>query len=226
VEDSPICKRLNEHGDLVDELSHPWRNCFFALFIVEQKKMKTSNYKSFIDSLPLDVSNYPVMFGQEERELLKGSQMIGKIDDRVRSWQSDYEAMCEAEPQIRDMMTFIEFKESKQIVSSRAYDIGYTDGTTRQVLIPYVDMALINSSSDPNVTCLQYDGYLRLQANRNIKCGEIIVQAKSVACNTSVFLNSGFITSNNQNNNKIEVEAELDQNDPLYSDKKNEIEQQ
>lgn len=86
-------------------------------------------------------------------------------------------------------------------------------------------MAPINFSEEPNVTCLQYDGYLRLQANRDIKCGEIIVQAKSVACNSSVFLNSGFITSKNQANNKIEFEAELDQNDPLYIDKKSELKQ-
>ena len=86
-------------------------------------------------------------------------------------------------------------------------------------------MAPINFSEEPNVTCLQYDGYLRLQANRNIKCGEIIVQAKSVACNSSVFLNSGFITRKNQKHNKIEFEAELDSNDPLFSEKKNELKQ-
>ena len=106
---------------------------------------------------------------------MKGSSMVPKIKERVRSWRSDYERMCEAEPEIRNMMSFDEFKQYKQMVSIRAYDIGYTDGTTRQVLIPYVDMAPINFSEEPNVTCLQYGAYLRLQANREIKCGEIIV---------------------------------------------------
>lgn len=113
MEDSPICKRLNEHGNLVDELSHPWRNCFYALFLAEQRYIEDSNYKSFIDSLPLDVSNFPVMFGEDEIELLIGSQMVKKIKERVKSWNNDYERMCDAEPEIRNMMSFDEFKQNK-----------------------------------------------------------------------------------------------------------------
>ena len=32
------------------------------------------------------------------------------IFDNVKSWRSDYERMCEAEPEIRNMMSFDEFK--------------------------------------------------------------------------------------------------------------------
>ena len=34
--------------------------------------------------------------------------MVPKIKERVKSWRSDYERMCEAEPEIRNMMSFDE----------------------------------------------------------------------------------------------------------------------
>lgn len=46
-------------------------------------------------------------------------------------WREDYESMVEAVPEIMSVMSWDEFKEAKQLVSTRAYDIGYTDGTTR-----------------------------------------------------------------------------------------------
>ena len=61
--------------------------------------------------------------------------------------RSDYDAMCEFEPSLKDPVagvTFDEFKKGKLLVASRAYDIVYTDGNPRQVLIPYADVAVIN----------------------------------------------------------------------------------
>ena len=87
VEDSDFCKTLHVHEDLQEKLSHPWRNCFFTLFIAEQKMLgDKSKYKPFLDSLPLNVSNFPVMFGEEERVWLQGSSLLEKVDERVETW--------------------------------------------------------------------------------------------------------------------------------------------
>lgn len=37
------------------------------------------------------------------------------------------------------------------------------------------------------------------------------------ACNTSVFLNSGYLAENNRENNTVRVTAKLDENDPLLA---------
>jgi len=37
--DSPLGKQLNEFGELSKHLSVPWRNCFFAVFFIEQLKL-------------------------------------------------------------------------------------------------------------------------------------------------------------------------------------------
>lgn len=71
------------------------------------------------------------MFGDTEYEYLKGSPMIDRIAQRKEIWQKDYDLLCEAEPSVKDVVTFDEFKEGKIIASLRAYDIVYTDGTVR-----------------------------------------------------------------------------------------------
>lgn len=54
-------------------------------------------------------------------------------------------------------------------VNGRAYNVVYTDGETRQVLIPMVDMAIINSQgTQTNCTIVQRDSQLKLLATRKI----------------------------------------------------------
>lgn len=83
--------------------------------------------------------------------------------------------------------------------------------------MPYVDMSPINYGREENVKCLQLEGNLRLQASTDITRGEIIVQMKTRACNSSVFLSSGFLAENSQDNNKFQMKASLDESDPLFA---------
>lgn len=83
--------------------------------------------------------------------------------------------------------------------------------------MPYVDMSPINYGREENVKCLQLEGNLRLQASKDIARGEIIVQMKTHACNSSVFLSSGFLAENNRENNKFNLKASLDESDPLFA---------
>lgn len=39
VIDSPLCEKLNAFASLTEKLSFPWRNSFFAVFLIEQKKL-------------------------------------------------------------------------------------------------------------------------------------------------------------------------------------------
>lgn len=67
IEKSPLCEKLNVHGDLVNKLSFPWMNTFYSIFLIEVMKSKDADYQYFVDSLPLDLSNYPMTFGDKEK---------------------------------------------------------------------------------------------------------------------------------------------------------------
>jgi hypothetical protein len=46
-------------------------------------------------------------------------------------WIQDYNALLHAEPSLKDVCTQEEFLKGKVLASTRAYDIVYTDGSTR-----------------------------------------------------------------------------------------------
>ena len=74
---NPLVSELNTHGELIENLSSPWRNRFFAVFISEHQKLGAkSKHAAYIASLPSDMGNYPTLFDEKTRDMLKGTQMI------------------------------------------------------------------------------------------------------------------------------------------------------
>lgn len=98
---------------------------------MEVMKSKDSEYQYFIDSLPLDLSNYPMTFGAKEKDLLKGSQLLDILNKRTAEWQADYDLICEKVPEVKDTVSFEKFKEAKILVSNRAYNVTYNDGSIK-----------------------------------------------------------------------------------------------
>jgi len=218
--DSPLCLALNEKGELVNQLRHPWRNSFFAVFFIEQLKMgDKSKYKDYVQNLPSDLSHFPSNFSQKEiDENLKGSTAIqNKIKAKNQADERDFEILCAAHPALKDAMTLDEFKKGKIWASTRAYDLAFTDGQIRQVLIPFIEFSPINYGSEQNVRAMQLDGQLKLRTCKDIKKGDIIVQQQARAGNTDVFLNSGFCASGISHLETAMVECELDPSDPLFA---------
>ena len=145
--------------------------------------------------------------------------MIQRIKKRNELVKKDYDLICQAVPSIKDAISFDEFHHGKILASSRAYDLAFTDGTTRQVIIPFIELSLINYGDKKNVNCMQVDGQLKLRACRDIKRGELIIQQQASACNSSIFLNSGYLAEENHERNSVYVEASLDQEDPQFAAK-------
>lgn len=191
-------------------------NNFYAVFLIEQSKAKDSKYAAYMKSLPLDVSNYPTMLSEADRDLLKGCAINTKIDSALAIMQKDYDILCQTAPDLTKEVTFEEFKKGVILASQRAYDLTYTDGLVRQVLIPYIEVSPINYGKPQNVKCYQQNGYLKLISSAAIGRGETVVQAQSKACNSSVFIKSGFIAEDNDINNSIPVDVSLDTQDKMF----------
>ena len=214
--DSPLCAKLNTNGELPKLLSQPWMNNFYAVFLIEQSKLKESKYNAYLKSLPLDMSNYPTLLSQSDRELLKGCAINSKIDNSLSVIRKDYDILCQTAPELAQSITIEDFTRGVILASQRAYDLTYTDGSIRQVLIPYIDVSPINYGKPQNVKCYQKDGFLQLVSSAPIQRGETIVQAQSRACNSSVFIKSGFIADDNEKNNTIPIDVGLDTSDPNF----------
>jgi hypothetical protein len=140
---SPILQKLNEAGSLVKHLSHPWRNSFFAVFMIEQlKKGKESDYYPYISNFNDLVDHYPTNFGDKEKELLKGcDDLLFKCESKNIIDGNDYTLLTSVCPELKDTCSLEEFKTAKKWVSTRAYGLAFTDGEQRQVLVPFLEFA-------------------------------------------------------------------------------------
>lgn len=95
--------------------------------------------------------------------------MLDKIDKELEKHQKDYDVLCKAVPALAAAVSFKEFVTNLERVNGRAYNVVYTDNNTRQVLIPIVDMALVNAEGkQSNCTIVQRDSQLKLIATKKI----------------------------------------------------------
>ena len=87
------------------------------------------------------------MLSDKELEMLKGCTINLKIEKEKESNKKDYELLCASNPDLSKSVSLEEFTKGLILSSQRAYDLAYTDGSIRQVLIPYVDVSPINHGS-------------------------------------------------------------------------------
>jgi len=72
-EDSNLCGKLQKCDGITEKLQL-WMNSFYAVFFIEQLKLKEkSKYYEYLCSFPLNITNYPELFSDEEMEMLQGS---------------------------------------------------------------------------------------------------------------------------------------------------------
>lgn len=108
INDSPICQKLNEYGDLTNHLSEPWRNSFYAVFFAEQIKLgDQSKYKDYVQNLPTDFNNYATFFTDKEKDELVGCDyMIMKTTMKKAMDANDFKLLQMAYPELDKEITY------------------------------------------------------------------------------------------------------------------------
>lgn len=66
---------------------------------------------------------------------------------------NDYKLLQMAYPNLENEITYDEFKAGKVLASIRAYDLAFTDGVVRQVIIPFLEFGAINYGYTANAKC-------------------------------------------------------------------------
>ena len=80
--------------------------------------------------------------------------MIQKTQLKKAQDAQDYKLLTMAYPDLEKEVTYEEYKKGRVLASQRAYDLSFTDGVVRQVLIPFLEFAAINWGPAPNVKCM------------------------------------------------------------------------
>lgn len=112
------------------------------------------------------------------------------------------------------------------LANTRAYDLAFTDGEVRQVLVPFLEFGAINFGGSANVQCLQIDSHMKFKALRDIEKGEIIVQGGTTGSNVDTLINTGFVNLPVPIPfDQVSLEITIDENDPLFKIKLELLEQ-
>ena len=101
--DTEIGKKLVEIKDeyLVGAKSLWYESVdLLAIMLLEQKSLgQDSHYFHFINNFPA-VDDFPITYGDNERELLKGSPFLKRLDAVKANYIEDYNILVEAVPEL------------------------------------------------------------------------------------------------------------------------------
>lgn len=135
-------------------------------------------------SLPVCITNFPVMWTELEISYIKGSAMQEMIPSRKKN-------LMEEDVQKKGPL----FLHYRLLVGSRAFS---TDKDEEMYLVPYADM--FNHSNHANVDWKIKDGYFTMVALRNITKGDECYDTYGVKTNYEQLLFYGMNIEGNLNN--------------------------
>jgi len=159
--------------------------------------------------LPKSLIHFPIFFAEEEKSLLKGSNLLKLIEGRINDILIDYDIICKEIPDFSEF-PFNEYAEVITIVISRVFKMVYK-GKSTEGMVPYADMLNHRSSSSQTVGYYSEEkkGFV-IEASVDIAEGEEIFNHYGSKCNSEYFLNYGFLDPENSNGaNDLKVEIKL-----------------
>lgn len=129
AKESEIGKLLAQHG------------CKFgayetiAAFLLHAKR-EGGFWKPYLDVLPQEFSEHPLLFSESEIEYLKGSRLFRSILERKAENEAYYDQLP---PSVKEAYTLDEFTWARCILITRAFRVMF-NGTPGMALVPLADM--------------------------------------------------------------------------------------
>jgi hypothetical protein len=165
-----------------------------ALFLYKEIKKENSFYKYFINYLPTDFSCFPIFYTNEQKNILKNSQ----LEERIKIWEdqlANEHIMIKEEIGID--ISLDEYKKCRHLSWSRDFNI-HKDGISFGTMIPLADLFNFHPEKI-NVEWYQQDENFYIKSTRDLKVGEEIFVSYGDRSNLLYLLNYGFTIENNPN---------------------------
>ena len=90
-----------------------------ALYLLEEMKNRDSPWRPYLDILPFNMSNFPILWSKEELSWLEGSIVKQWTDDKLRLWTKGYNGLANHVHQFKDEYALQELLEAMLLVKSR-----------------------------------------------------------------------------------------------------------
>ena len=170
---------------------------FIAAFLIDTKYLPTTRknpFRSYINCLPTDLSNFAVELDRKQLKYLTGSPILEQIVAKKKMIQHDYQLIMDSvdwQGIHWYYFTLEEFTQMNLIASSRAFTMYKKDMQSGFALVPYADFC--NHRDPPNARWDCTEDVFEMKAMEDIKQGEQIFTYYGDLCNMVKFINYGFV---------------------------------
>lgn len=132
---SDICRDIVNSGVSLNS-SHSYLACF----LIQEKRNPASFWKPYIDILPVDYNNMPILWDETQLKGLEGSFALDKRENTLRSLEREYKNLYRALPKFQEWgVTLKEFIWARTAVITRIFGF-YMHKTKTDGLVPMADM--------------------------------------------------------------------------------------
>lgn len=166
-----------------------------AFMMEEHEKGPVSEYWPYLAVLPVDTSNFPVYWSEEELAWLQGSSLLAEVGERRANFRADYDAMCRVVPGF-ERFEYPLFQTFRTMVASRNFTI-YVDGAKRTAMVPHADMLNHYRPRETSWTFSQSLNSFTMTSLSPLVVGQQVMDSYGKKCNSRFLLHYGFAIEEN-----------------------------
>ena len=166
-----------------------------AFMMEEHEKGPVSEYWPYLAVLPVDTSNFPVYWSEEELAWLQGSSLLAEVGERRANFRADYDAMCRVVPGF-ERFEYPIFQTFRTMVASRNFTI-YVDGAKRTAMVPHADMLNHYRPRETSWTFSQSLNSFTMTSLSPLVVGQQVMDSYGKKCNSRFLLHYGFAIEEN-----------------------------
>ena len=188
-----------------------------AAFIMQERQNSQSFWKSYLDTLPKDLSHIPIYFDEHKLSFLKGTTSARMVMELNQFYKEEYNNLCAAIPDF-SLYSYEEFKWALATVTSRSFEIN-VHGVETTVLVPMLDV--LNHKNSPNVS-INFSNeadVFEMTSLKKVSSGQELFALYGSKSNTYLFVTYGFIIESNEEDTAT-TPLSLSNSDPYFLRKK------
>jgi histone-lysine N-methyltransferase SETD3 len=209
---SPIGQAMAQAGFIPRNL-----HTYLTAFILEEKCSACSNWQPYLNVLPTNFNNMPVLWPPEDLKLLAGSLAVPLIEERRQKFLADYRDLCLLVENFA-RHSIEQFFWAQLAVQTRIFSVT-VDGKRIAAMVPVADML---NHKRPSQTFWTFDdsrGCFTVTSKQVHKAGDAVLDSYGKKCNTRYLLDYGFISDYNDDQDTARFRVQLDEKDPMIAAK-------
>ncbi len=203
---SNTVKKLIEYETVFFSKKH----VYLSIYIAETIDDPHHFFKPYYNILPENLNNIPLFWTSKELSILKGSNIILNIKNKIHNIMEEYKSIIRSVPSFKKICSSNKYKYIRCLVASRNFSINI-EGEAVISMVPWADML---NHEIPSLTSWGYsnkdNGYFYVKAKKNINKNVEITDSYGLKLNKNYFLHYGFTVINPNKHNPDTVMVNID----------------